>query len=78
MDKKITGRIEGWFIDQVVKKEFIIWGFIYDDEDKRWVDGTHFHTSGIKNRPVKEGDVVRTRNSSYKLGKKLKLSEEKK
>ena len=67
----ITGRIDRWFREQVTNKEFIIWGCIYNDIDERWRDGTYFHTSGIKNRKCKEGDVVETRNSRYELGKSL-------
>jgi len=32
-------------------------------------DGTPIHTSAIKNRSLKEGDVVETVNSTYLLGK---------
>ncbi len=66
---KLTGRLEGWSIQQVTKKEFIVWGSVFDDVHKRFFDGQRIHTSGIKSRPLKEGDVVETRNSTYLLGK---------
>ena len=67
---EITGTLENWYIKQVTNEEFIIWGEIYNDVHKRFDDGTFVHTSGIKNRKVKDGDIVNTRNSIYKLGKK--------
>ena len=69
MEQKITGRLENWQRQQATKKEFIVWGYIYDDRAKRWADGEVIHTSGIKNRQIKEGDIVTTRNSTYLLGK---------
>ncbi len=69
MDKQLTGTIECWRKEQATDKEFIIRGYIYDDTQGRWRDGTWFHTSGIMNREVSTGDVVVTRNSVYKLGK---------
>jgi len=66
---KITGRLENWAREQVTRKEFIIWGDVYDDIHERWRDGQWIHTSGIKNRKCKEGDVVTTRNSAYLLGR---------
>ena len=66
---EVTGRLENWFPDKATKKEFIIWGNIYEDNDGRWADGYFIHTSGILHRKVSEGDVVQTRNSSYLLGK---------
>ena len=68
---EITGIIEAWRMDQVTKEEFIIWGFIYNDVHGRWGNDTYFHTSGIKNRKCKQGDVVDTRNSRYELGASL-------
>lgn len=63
----ITGRLENWHWDMYFK---IIWGNIYDDINKRFVDGTWIHTSDIEGqKECKEGDIVKTRNSSYLLGK---------
>lgn len=71
----ITGRLENWFPNQVSSKEFVLWGEIYEDKLNRFSDGTFIHTSGIKNRPLKEGDLVPTRNSLYLLGKKVQKHE---
>lgn len=77
---KQTGRLESWKIDPIFN---IIWGFIYEDERKRWPDGTWIHTSSIdhntlRNTKLKKGDVVKTLNSSYELGEPLlKNSKEK-
>lgn len=70
---EITGTIENWFQQQVTAKEFIIWGNLYEDINNRWPEAVFMHTSGIKNRECKEGDIVQTRNSVYKLGKKLEI-----
>ena len=67
---KVTGVLENWAVDQSTSKEFVIWGHIYGDTNGRFKDGTMVHTSGIKNRKCEEGDVVKTRNSTYLLGKK--------
>ena len=66
----ITGRLESWYTGMEIGDEFIIWGDIYDDVNNRFGNGLHIHTSGIKKRDVKEGDIVETRNSRYVLGKK--------
>lgn len=69
MNKEITGRLEGWFLDSANN---ILWGGLHDDIRKRWQDGQHIHTSDLKSsNPAgfKEGDIVETRNSSYLLGK---------
>ena len=73
MSEEITGTLENWFREQVTKREFIIHGDCFGDMRGRFPDGMDIHTSGIKNRALKEGDVVTTRNSTYKLGKQLKL-----
>ena len=65
---EITGTLNDWFVDQCTKKEFVICGRIEGDVHERFEDGTFIHTSGIKNRAVKEGDVVETRNNRYLLG----------
>lgn len=72
---KITGILEGWRIDSVFT---IVWGFIYGDTKKRFRDGTWIHTSdvkGIRSMNLKEGDIIETRNSFYKLGKPLGIKE---
>lgn len=65
----ITGRLENWAWDDVHP---VIWGFIYDDERKRFRDGTWIHTSIIDSldpKDLRSGAVVKTLNSLYLLGK---------
>jgi hypothetical protein len=66
---EITSRLENWIREQVTNKEFILWGNVFDDMQSRWPDNTIIHTSGIYNCKLHEGSVVRTRNSTYLLGK---------
>lgn len=69
MGTKLTGRLEDWSVDGV---NSIIWGKIYDDVHKRWYEGKQIHTSYIENvrdMELKEGDIVKTLNSTYLLGK---------
>lgn len=68
-EQEIHGTIEQWHREQTSRKEFIIYGYVYGDTKGRFPDGTYIHTSGIKNRKLTKGDIVKTRNSVYKLGK---------
>jgi hypothetical protein len=68
---EITGTLENWYVEQVTDEEFVINGHVYGDIHRRFEPGAFIHTSGIKNREVKEGDVVETRNSRYKLGRPM-------
>jgi hypothetical protein len=74
-DVEITGTLENWRVKFINDEEMIIWGNLNGDIHKRWREGQYIHTSGIAVRGVKEGDVVTTRNSVYKLGKKLEVRE---
>jgi len=65
----ITATLNNWFTQQTSEKSFVVWGEIANDIHGRFEDGTNVHTSGIKNRSVKEGDIVKTKNSTYLLGK---------
>lgn len=77
-NKEVIGRLENWFIafwgDGT--KDLVVWGDIYDDKRKRFKDGLHIHTSYLieinesNMKDVKEGDVIKTKNSYYLLGKK--------
>lgn len=71
MSEQVTGTLENWFRQQVSNKEFILYGSIFGDIHERFPDGYEIHTSGIKNIEIQEGDIVRTRNSTYKLGKQF-------
>ena len=68
---KITGRLEYWVYDPLWN---VVWGNVYDDIHKRFKDGSWIHTSGIPdgretNPTLKEGDTIKTLNSTYLLGK---------
>lgn len=63
---EIHGTLERWAED---KKYNVIWGFIYGDTKGRFRDGTWIHTSNIVER---KGKIIKTLNSTYKLGKKFK------
>lgn len=69
----IDATINNWILSPLCKN---IEGFIADDAKGRWKDGTFFHTSSIPNLTIseylnlKEGDIVKTLNSVYLLGRK--------
>ena len=63
----VTGRLENWWYDSL---NHVFWGNIYEDVRGRWHDGQHIHTSMCHNPDAKEGDIIKTRNSRYLLGKK--------
>lgn len=70
MDKRITGTLENWAEFPVGS---MLYGDIYGDVRHRWPDGTAIRTSlidWVDLSTLKEGDIVQTRNSTYKLGKK--------
>lgn len=66
----ITATLRNWYPVQCTSKEMVIYGACYGDIHERFPDGEIIHTSGVKNRPLKEGDVIQTKNSKYLLGKK--------
>ena len=63
-----TPRLENWHIHYVTKKEQVVYGKIYDDE--RFPDGVPVRTSRIVSM---DGDMVTTKNTTYKLGKPLEV-----
>jgi hypothetical protein len=63
---KVTGRLENWWFDEL---NHVYWGNLYDDVRKRWADATFIHTSMCHFPNAKEGDIIKTRNSTYLLGK---------
>jgi len=70
--EEVNGTLEDWLYDKNIG---VVWGYIYGDTKGRFPDGTHIHTSSIKpTGKLVEGFVVTTRNSSYKLGKPLKIN----
>lgn len=48
-----------------------LYGEIYDDIRCRWKDGQHVQVSrtDVAVDEMKEGDIIKTRNSTYLLGK---------
>jgi hypothetical protein len=73
MTQKVTGRLENWIYDPLWN---VVWGNVYDDARKRFRDGEWIHTSDIPVTRVgrtgdvlKEGDIIKTLNSKYLLGK---------
>lgn len=71
--QEITGTLENWLVDANYwgSGEVVIWGDIYKDTLKRWREGTRIHTSPIVTELEKliEGALVRSKNSTYLLGK---------
>ena len=74
--KELTGTLENWMVDKRFLNQggYIIWGNLLNDAKERWAEGTRIHTSKIKTKDfpiesLKEGDVVKTVYSLYKLGK---------
>ncbi len=67
--EEITGTLEHW---RVVTHgdESRIWGAVYGDIRDRFKDGTSITTSSVdtKSQSLKEGAIVKTRYSVYKLG----------
>ncbi len=62
--EKATARIENWAL-----ANGMVFGEIYEDSRKRWPDGQEIRTSMVdEGETVKEGHIVKTRNSSYLLG----------
>lgn len=80
MGKEYVAKLNNWSVQFVDGDEVLLWGEVEGDKRGRWADGTVMHTSGIKIREFKEGDIVTTRNSKYLLGAELvvpaNLSEE--
>lgn len=69
----VTAILDDWIVDPFGRS--VIWGRVRDDKAGRFRDGTDIRTSRIDLdavgfRALKEGDIVKTLNSSYLLGKK--------
>ena len=65
----VKGLLENWY-----PFGYAIAGEIHDDKDKRFDDGTTIRTSTVQGdmTDLKEGDVIKTNNSSYLLGKRAR------
>jgi len=68
----VTGRLENWFpVAAHTEGHIVVWGEIYDDVHERWLDGHQVRTSYFPERPLKEGDLIKTLNSLYLLGQPI-------
>ena len=64
MSDEVTGRLENWaFFGKA------LCGQIYDDKKGRWPDGHAVKFVKVAACRLREGGVIKTRNSSYLLGK---------
>lgn len=72
IDPRITGTLENWRYSTL---DNIVWGNIDYDVKGRFPDGTYIHTSYLPKYEnwepfdCKQGDLIYTRNSIYRLGK---------
>ena len=72
MSKEITGRLIDWEYDGV---NHVVWGHLVEDTRKRFRDGAKIHTSNLSMsrkdaKELKNGDIVKTRNSLYLLSER--------
>lgn len=71
MQEEYDGVLENW---STYLARMVI-GRLVRDRKKRFIDNTVIHTSSLQEdidmSSLKEGDIIRTRNSIYLLGKQL-------
>lgn len=65
MKEQIEGRLENWY-----RFNGQVCGNIFNDKKLRWPDGYPICTSTVTSKDLKEGDLIKTKNSIYLLGKK--------
>jgi len=66
-DSELTATLENWSFDPHWN---IFWGKVYGDTKGRFEDGVVIHTSHAKKyKDAVEGDIIKTVNSNYLLGK---------
>lgn len=70
--EEFTAKLEYWYTKQISEEQFVICGRIFGDSKQRFRNGETIYTSSIKIIPLKEGDIVTTRNSTYLLGSEAK------
>lgn len=68
MGQKCVAKLDNWSVQRITGSLVIIWGDVENDLLDRFGDGERIHTSAVKSREFKEGDVVKTLNNSYLLG----------
>lgn len=72
VEEGITARMEEWSLHDSLSspKKKVLSGVIYGDQKKRFEDGWRVRTSTLESEgPFEAGDVVKTLNSTYLLGK---------
>jgi len=70
MEEDINGLLDDWRVEIASDGYAVLVGKITGDTKGRFTDGTVMHTSRITTSdPIREGAVVQTLNSKYKLGK---------
>ena len=72
MSEEYNGVLHRWRYDP---SYHVVWGMIEGDTKGRFDDWTWIHTSWLRHKKeevaaFKEGDIISTRNSKYKLGEK--------
>lgn len=69
MNEETHGTLEGWELDP----RGVVWGTLMVDSKGRFKDETYVHTSTVTSDTsnLREGDIITTKNSKYKLGKPL-------
>jgi hypothetical protein len=68
------GNVYGVRIDSLNRlQERFVWGNVYADKKKRFENGEEIRTSKVVTDilDIKEGCIIKTKNSNYKLGKQL-------
>lgn len=61
-----TNLLKEWNIIKLYGNIVIVEGFIFNDIKKRFVDGTHIHTSHVLKADFVNG-IIETKNSVYHL-----------
>lgn len=68
---KYDARLEDWYTYKI-RGFTVLMGRVYEDSARRFRDGEDIYTSKIQSATFKEGEIVRTMNTRYLLGKQLK------
>lgn len=76
MSEEHNGTLQSWRYDS---HYHVVWGMIEGDTKGRFADGAWIHTSWLRHNKeevgnFKEGDIISTRNSKYKLGTKAQAT----
>lgn len=66
----ITATLENWRAYSFSEDITQVVGDIHGDTEQRWPDGTVIRTSKVVSGEFKEGEIIKTLNSTYLLGNK--------